>query len=114
MTGGPQEQVTDGNEFFGVGIEPASTAVIGSQEVPWIYEDRISKEDFLETMINFYHFNKSERTECGTKGRQHVLKNYGFDSFCKQWVDIFDNVVAKHGSWQNRKSYKSWVLKEII
>ena len=114
MTGGLQEQVTDGEEWFGFGINPISKAIIGSQEVPWIYEDRISKEDFLETMINFYHLNKSERTECGIKGRQHILKNYGFDSFCKQWVDIFDNVVAKHGSWQNRKSYKSWVLKEII
>ncbi len=33
MTGGLQEQVTNGEEWFGVGIEPASKAVIGSQEV---------------------------------------------------------------------------------
>jgi glycosyltransferase involved in cell wall biosynthesis len=39
MTGGLQEQVTDGEQWFGFGIEPASKAIIGSQEVPWIYEE---------------------------------------------------------------------------
>ena len=40
MTGGLQEQVTDGQDWFGIGIQPASKAVIGSQDVPYIYEDR--------------------------------------------------------------------------
>ena len=43
MTGGLQEQVTDGKNWFGWGIKPASKAVIGSLQVPYIYEDRISK-----------------------------------------------------------------------
>lgn len=34
MTGGLQEQVTDGADWFGIGIEPCSKALIGSQEVP--------------------------------------------------------------------------------
>ena len=40
MTGGLQEQVTNGKEWFGWGIQPASKAVIGSLQVPYIYEDR--------------------------------------------------------------------------
>ena len=46
MTGGMQEQVTDGKNWFGFGIEPTSKAVIGSLQVPYIYEDRISQPDF--------------------------------------------------------------------
>jgi len=34
MTGGLQEQVFDGEQYFGVGIEPASKAIIGTQQVP--------------------------------------------------------------------------------
>ena len=41
MTGGLQEQVTDGTNWFGIGLEPVSKAVVGSQEVPFIYEDRL-------------------------------------------------------------------------
>ena len=108
MTGGLQEQVTDGEEWFGYGIQPSSKAIIGSQDVPWIYEDRISKEDFLDAITSFYELSKESRDEMGHKGRAHVLKNYGHDKFKKQWVDTFKHITEKYGSWSNRKHYKKW------
>lgn len=107
MTGGLQEQVTDGEEWFGKGIYPSSKAVIGSQEVPYIYEDRISKEDFISALEEMYNMSKEEREELGKKGREHVLKNYGFDDYVNQWIDIMEGVHERHGSWETRK-YKSW------
>ena len=50
MTGGLQEQVTDGKNFFGFAIEPVSKTVIGSLQVPYIYEDRISQRDFEKAL----------------------------------------------------------------
>ena len=61
MTGGLQEQVTDGENYFGVGIEPASSVVIGSQQVPYICEDRVAKKDFIEALHKIYNINKKER-----------------------------------------------------
>jgi len=113
MTGGLQEQVTDGNEWFGVGIEPTAKAVIGSLNVPYIYEDRISKEDFINALIKIHNMSKSERKELGSMGRQHVLKNYNFDDFCNNWVETIDEVCEKHGSWETRKGYNRWKLMEI-
>ena len=113
MTGGLQEQVTDGEEWFGYGIEPSSKCIIGSQEVPWIYEDRISKEDFLDCMMNFYNLSKEERSELGRKGRQHVLKNYGFDTHGKQWYKVINDAIEEFGSWDNRKNYKHWSFEEL-
>lgn len=107
MTGGLQEQVTDGEEWFGKGIHPSSKAIIGSQEVPYIYEDRISKEDFINALEEMYNMSKEEREELGKKGREHVLKNYGFDDYVNQWIDIMEGVHERHGSWETRK-YKSW------
>ncbi len=113
MTGGLQEQVTDGNEFFGFGIEPSSKAIIGSQDVPWIYEDRISKEDFLDAMIKFYNLSTEERQELGRKGRAHVLKDYGFDKHSEQWRKVVTETMEQFGSWENRKNYKHWSFKEL-
>tara|TARA_B100000886_G_scaffold260597_1_gene185476 strand:- start:6775 stop:8037 length:1263 start_codon:yes stop_codon:yes gene_type:complete len=113
MTGGLQEQVTDGKEWFGFGIKPCSRAIIGSQDVPWIYEDRISKEDFIEVMVKFTNFTAEQRKKIGQKARSHVLQNYGFDSFCKQWQDTIEALIDEHGSWEERKNYKSWKLEEI-
>ena len=113
MTDGLQEQVTDGKEYFGVGIEPASKAIIGSQEVPFIYEDRISKEDFLAALEKMYYMSEEERRELGKKGRAHVVKNYNFKDFKLKWVEIIDRIHKEHGSWDTRKRENTWTLKEV-
>ncbi len=113
MTGGLQEQVTDGEEWYGIGIQPASKAIIGSQSVPYIYEDRISKENFLSALNQMYNMTANERKLIGLKGRSHVLASYNFDSFNNKWVTLMDNIVERHGSGDNRKKYQSWKIKEI-
>jgi glycosyltransferase involved in cell wall biosynthesis len=112
-TGGMQDQMTDGNETFGVLIEPASRAVIGSQEVPYIYEDRVSKEDFIAALEKIHNMTRQERKELGKKGYEFVNKNFNFEQFGQKWDKLLTEVHEKHGSWETRKNYKSWFLKEI-
>tara|TARA_R110000737_G_scaffold348069_1_gene381111 strand:+ start:1898 stop:3160 length:1263 start_codon:yes stop_codon:yes gene_type:complete len=114
MTGGLQEQVTDGEQWFGIGIQPSSKAIIGSQQVPYIYEDRISKEDFIAALKSIFNMTHGERKLLGMKGRNHVIKNYNFKNFQKQWVELIDSVIENHGSWETRKGYKPWSIKEIV
>ena len=113
MTGGLQEQVTDGENWFGIGIEPSSKALIGSQQVPYIFEDRISEEDFINSLTTMYETKKEERKNMGSMGREHVLKNYSFEKYRTKWVEIMDNVCESCGSWENRKGYMPWELIEI-
>ena len=114
MTGGLQEQVTDGENWFGIGLEPSSKTVIGSQEVPYIYEDRLNKEDFLNALRTMYNMPEEERKALGAAGREHVIKNYNFENFSKQWVELMDNIHEKYGSWSTRKHYKSWTFEEVV
>jgi len=113
MTGGLQEQVTNGEEYFGIGLEPASKAIIGSQEVPYIYEDRLSKEQVVDAMEKIYKMTPEERSELGRKGREHVMKNYNFENFSKTWEEFMLNAYKESGSWDTRKGYKSWELIEV-
>lgn len=112
MTGGLQEQVTDGKEQFGIGIKPASKAVIGSQQVPYIYEDRISKEDFLIALNALHSLTPDERAKYGRKGREHLLKNYNPEILLKKWDDLFTELNNTQGSWETRV-YKKWTLTSI-
>ena len=114
MTGGLQEQVTDGENWFGVGIEPTSKSVIGSLEVPYIYEDRISKEDFINALTKIYNMSREERQELGRKGREHVLKNYNFKDFKERWVSLMLEIHEEHGSWETRKKYKNIYQGKIL
>jgi glycosyltransferase involved in cell wall biosynthesis len=113
MTGGLQEQVTDGKEWFGVGITPASRAVIGSQEVPYIYEDRVSKEDFIAALEKMHNLSREERKALGLKGRQHMINKYDLSKFAKKWEETMDAFIEKYGSWDTRKNYNGIYVKEL-
>lgn len=113
MTGGLQEQVTDGNEYFGIGIEPTSKTLIGSQTVPYIFEDRISKEDFLNSLDKFYSMSKEERRLLGKRGKEHLDKNYNLEKNSQAWDKLLSEIYDLHGSWENRKNYKTWELIEL-
>jgi len=113
MTGGLQEQVTDGESWFGVGIEPSSKAIIGSQPIPWIYEDRISGKDLVDAMLKIYNMTPEERAETGAAGRQHVVNNYNFENYKNNWESLMLRIHEEYGSWENRKGYKKYELIEV-
>jgi len=113
MTGGLQEQVTDGENWFGVGLEPASKCVIGSQDIPYIYEDRLNKDDFLNALEEMYNMSQDERDELGRMGRNHVQENYNFKKYVSGWRQILKECCEKYGSWETREGYKKWELLEV-
>ena len=113
MTGGLQEQVTDGEKWFGIGIEPASKAIIGSQQIPWIYEDRVSGQDVISALVEMHEMSKEERSRLGAAGREHTLNNYGFENFKNTWIDLMLKIHEEHGSWENRKKYERWKLVQF-
>ena len=115
MTGGLQEQVVDReeDEWFGVGLQPASKAVIGSQDIPYIYEDRVTKEDFIDALMKLYNLTDEERREIGMKGRKHVERKYSFKNYTESWDRILKDLHQRLGSWETRKSYKKWHLLEV-
>ena len=114
MTGGLQEQITDGREFFGVPLVPSSKAIIGSQQVPYIYEDRLNKEQAVSAFYKIYSLSNEQRREIGMLGRGHVEKNYNFDNFNKTWVNLMDSVYENKGSWDNRKTYNGIRFLEVV
>ncbi len=113
MTGGLQEQVTDGEDWFGIGIEPCSKAIIGSLNVPFIREDRLNEDEVVDAMERMFLMTEEERRELGRKGRAHVEKNYNFEDFNKTWVEVMLGIHEKYGSWDTRKNHKRWELIEV-
>ena len=113
MTGGLQEQVTDGENYFGVGIQPATQTIVGSQTVPYIYEDRVSKQDFNAALHRIYNMKKEERTALGENGRQHVLNNFSLKSYVSEWDKLLTSVHNEMGSWESRVGHKNWEIREL-
>ena len=113
MTGGLQEQVTNGKEWFGWGIQPTSKSVIGSLQVPYIYEDRISQDDFNKVMKKAINISAKAYKTMSSGGMNHVKNNYNFDQYEQRWVNTIDEIIEREGSWKTRKNYKRWHLMEV-
>lgn len=113
-TGGLQEQVKDedGN-FFGVELPITSQMVVGSQDVPFIYEDRVAEKDFVDALLKLYNMTATERAGLGTAGRAHLQKNYDMTTLMNKWDELLTKIYKDRGSWENRKQYNRWALKEI-
>jgi hypothetical protein len=82
-------------------------------QVPWIYEDRISKEQFIDACETMINSSKSSRRKMGKEGRQHVIENYGLDKYVDTWDETLQEIHETNGSWENRKNYKNWKLLEV-
>ena len=113
MTGGLQDQVTDGETWFGRGLEPSSKAIIGSQQVPYIYEDRLNKEDFLEALTNLYEMPPAERAALGAAGREWTQKQFNFDDFISRWDSLFTEIYNEKGSWKDRSGHQRYEIREF-
>ena len=111
MTGGLQDQVTDGEKFFGIGLQPTSKAIIGSQQVPYIYEDRLNKDDFINALTELYEMTPEDRGELGMAGRAWAEDRFSFDKFIQTWDDLFMSIYEEKGSWEDRKGYESYEVK---
>ena len=112
MTGGLQEQVTDGKSWFGIGLQPDSKAIIGSQEVPFIYEDRLNGKKVVSALRSMYIMDQETRDIMGRSGREHVMKNYNFETFNKTWVELMLEIHETEGSWETRK-YNNYRFLEV-
>ena len=113
-TGGLQEQVKDdAGNFFGVELPIPSQMIVGSQEVPYIYEDRVGKDDFVNALLKLFNMSPEERAALGTAGRNHLQVNYNMADLMNKWDELFTKIHNERGSWENRKMYDRWVLKEI-
>ena len=113
MTGGLQEQVTDGENWFGIGLESKAKSVIGSQQIPFIYEDHVDNQEVIDALVKMYNLSREERDALGLAGNEHVEKNYSFTKYILSWDDLLKTIHKDFGSWENRKGYTPWEFIEV-
>ena len=69
--------------------------------MPYIYEDRLDKNQVVTAMTKIYSMSKEQRKILGEAGRQHVMDNYNFYDFQKTWVDYMDKICNEDRNYNN-------------
>ena len=99
-TGGLTRQVVDHRDGTenGVALDIAHKTIVGSQGVPYIYEDYVSVEATADAIMKIYSMDTADRKALGQKARDYVLSEFALQSTIDKWHDSL---------WQLSEDFKA-------
>ena len=109
-TGGMTRQVVnhkDGSEN-GVALEIKQKTLVGSQSVPYIYEDYSSCEDAANGMMKLYEMNEYEKSILSDKVLKYAQEEFSLQKTIDLW---HDTMIDTHENWKKRR--KSWSSRDF-
>ncbi|MBT7912542.1 glycosyltransferase family 4 protein [Candidatus Bathyarchaeota archaeon] len=103
-TGGMTRQVVDhrdGSEH-GIGLEIELQTIVGSQQVPYIYEDYVSIETIAQAYLTMYEMGPEARKALGQKARDYVLSEFTLQKTIDDWHDSLNETLTRFHSGKPR------------
>lgn len=106
-TGGLTRQVVDhrdGSEN-GVALPVELRALVGSQQVPYIYEDYVTSETVSEAILKLYEMGPEGRKALGEKARNYALSEFSSEATIDAWHNTLNKLIddwkeKKAGNWK--------------
>ena len=101
-TGGETSKVIDSEtgDEMGVALTPVKRALIGSQQVPYIYEDYFSTEDLANAFMKIYEMTDEEKDAFKAKATAFVDREFVFEKMISDWETSLEKCIL---DFKNRK-----------
>ena len=109
-TGGLTRQVVDhrdGSEN-GVALPVELRTIVGSQSVPYIYEDYVSAETTAAGIMKIYELDSEGREALGKKAREYVESEFSMQSTIDAWHESLGSLIE---NWREKR--KSWTVESL-
>lgn len=110
-TGGMTRQAIDYRDGtdHGVALEPAKRSLVGSQLVPFIYEDFYSNEELAEGFLKIHDLTPEEKEYYEKKNIAYVDHEFNFSNVVRAWDESLETTIDKF-----HKNKKRWNLSPIV
>ena len=104
-TGGLTRQVVDHRDKTenGVAINVDCKSLVGSQSVPYIYEDYAKPESIADALFKFYKMPQEEKERLGKKARDYATSEFNYKNIVSEWHESLNDTFR---SW--KENYKRW------
>ena len=109
-TGGMTRQVVDhrdGSEN-GIALNVEFKSLVGSQHVPYIYEDYVSVETVAAAIFKMYEMGAKERKKLGKKAKNYVKSDFNHQTTIDLWHQTLNTTIENFKS-----NYKPWSCEEV-
>ncbi len=110
-TGGLTRQVVDHRDETenGVALEIRQKALVGSQNVPYIYEDYVDIDETSDAILKLFSMPKKELKQLGNKAREYVKSEFSYQKTIDLWHESLLGLLEERS-----KENKLWELSEIV
>lgn len=97
-TGGLYRQVIDYKDrsMNGIGLEPKIKTLVGSQNIPYIFEDYVSCEEVSIAIKCMFRLSKREMRELSLKVEKYALEEFAYDNTIDLWDNSITNYIDLH------------------
>jgi len=113
-TGGLTRQVVDHRDGSqnGIALDPTVRNLVGSQMVPFIYEDHVSNDDIADAYMNLFLQGPEKRAEIGKKAREYVLSEFSIEQTIASWHRTLSDTIER---WRHHKEemYQPWEMSTL-
>jgi len=109
-TGGLTRQVVDhrDNSENGVGLDVEMRTMVGSQQVPYIYEDYVSAETVSKAIMKMYNLSDKERDQLSEKVMKYVESEFKYQDTIDMWDKTLTSLIE---NW--KENYKRFEIKTL-
>ncbi len=109
-TGGLTRQVVDHRDGTenGIALPIEMQTLVGSQMVPYIYEDYVSTDTVAKAIYDMYKMGHEKRRELGDKARTYVQSEFALEDTVEKWHQTLWDLTENY----DRKN--KFVIEEIV
>jgi glycosyltransferase involved in cell wall biosynthesis len=114
-TGGETRQVEDyrNGYQYGVAIEPAKRSLVGSQMVPYIFEDFCTERQLADAFMEIYSWTPEKKAEFREKAAEYLEHEFKYENMVQQWHETMLKCVEDFKANKEAGKNKRWSLTGI-
>jgi len=111
-TGGETSKVVDYRDgsTHGVALDPAKRCLVGSQLVPYIYEDYASTEDLAKAFMTVHDYTPEEKKVLSEKCKAYVESEFKYEDMIKKWDEKLTDCIDR---FQKTGQQNRWELMSL-
>lgn len=84
------------HRWWGEPVFPAARNVVGSQTVPYIYDDRVNDEETAQALEKIFRMGRSARKKLGLEARDWTSKEFSMDRLRNEFDRVLTSVINEH------------------
>lgn len=113
-TGGQTRQVVDHRDgsHNGIALDVENRTLVGSEIVPYIYEDYVSSKTVSEAFMKMYEMGDAERKRLGRKALDYANYEFRLEDVVDRWDKSLEEVIL---NFKNKKSirFSEWSCEKV-